>query len=259
MEEAARNLYAVGARPDALTNCLNFGNPEEPKVLGQFAEVVRGIAESARALDMAVPSGNVSFYNGGLGRAVMPTPVVMGTGIVRDIRRATTTDLKTEGDPLYVVGATAPEIGGSLYARQRKLQGFRIPPTDPRRLRVLGERLLRAQARGCVRAVHDVSDGGLAVALPEMAFGGGLGFSVDLAALGVDTPTSAVAVEGRSRWVVEVDSGKTEAFEDIFHGQPVAPIGGVTASGGHFRWNSRDLLTLDLSRLYSQWRAGFDV
>jgi phosphoribosylformylglycinamidine synthase len=258
VEEAARNLYAVGARPDALTNCLNFGNPEDAKVLGDFAEVVRGLSEAARAFDMAVPSGNVSFYNGGLGHGILPTPVLMATGLVPDVRHATTTDLKAEGDPLYLVGTTSPELGGSLYARRHRLRGYRIPPTNPRGVRELGERLLRATDRGYVRAAHDVSDGGLAVAVPEMAFGGGLGFSVDLAAAGLEDPLTSVVAEGGSRWVVEVDAGEVDPFERLFAKAAVAPIGSVAKAGGRFIWGARELARLDLAQLYAAWKSGLD-
>ncbi|HUI38265.1 MAG TPA: phosphoribosylformylglycinamidine synthase subunit PurL, partial [Thermoplasmata archaeon] len=113
VEEAARNLFAVGAAPDAFTDCLNFGNPEDPRVLFDFAEVVHGLALGARALGFAVPSGNVSFYNGGQGAEIPPTPVLMATGLMADYRRAVTSDLKAPGDALYVVGRSRPELGGS--------------------------------------------------------------------------------------------------------------------------------------------------
>ncbi len=256
VEEAARNLYAVGARPDAFTNCLNFGNPEDPRVLGLFAAVVRGLAEGARGLDLAVPSGNVSFYNEGLGAAIPPTPVLLATGIVPDVRRCTTVDLKEVGNPLYLVGASRPALGGSLWARRHRVRGEPIPPTQPARLRRTGEALLAAGRSGALRAVHDVSDGGLALTLIEMAFGGGLGFSVDLAATELPGPGLAAVAEGASRWVVEVDRTKVGAFERCLHADPVARLGSVTAMGGVFRWGERVEATVDLTELYSHWRAG---
>ena len=169
VEEAARNLYAVGARPDAISNCLNFGNPEDPAVLADFAAATRGLARGARALGFAIPSGNVSLYNGGLGAAIAPTPVLLATGIVRDLDRAVTADLKSAGDPLYLVGTSAPELGGSLWARRHGATRLRPPRPDPVRLRGLGEALVRSIERAYVRSAHDVSDGGLAVALAELS------------------------------------------------------------------------------------------
>ncbi len=256
VEEAARNLYAVGARPDAFTNCLNFGNPEDPRVLGQFAAVVRGLAEGARGLDLAVPSGNVSFYNGGLGAAIPPTPVLLATGIVPDVRHCTTVDLKEVGNPLYLVGTSRPELGGSLWARRHGIRGQPVPPTQPARLRRTGEALLSAGRSGTLRAVHDVSDGGLALTLIEMAFGGGLGFSVDLTATDLSGPGLAAVAEGASRWVVEVDRSKVETFERRMRGEPVARLGAVTGMAGIFRWGEHVEANLDLTELYSAWRGG---
>ncbi|MCI4354099.1 MAG: phosphoribosylformylglycinamidine synthase subunit PurL [Thermoplasmata archaeon] len=259
VEEAARNLYAVGARPDAFTNCLNFGNPEDPLVLGDFAEVTRGLAEGARAFDMMVPSGNVSLYNGGLGAGIPPTPVLMATGIVPDIRHAITSDLKAEGDLLYLVGTSAPMLGGSLWARLRGRTDLSLPPMTPAVTRRLGDRLLALGAKGDLAAAHDVSDGGLAVTLAEMAFGGGFGFSVDLAETGLDAAAQALAVEGASRWVVEVAPASAKSFEASLRGLPWKLLGQVTSNGGDLRWADRPVGRVDLDRLYALWRPGLGV
>jgi phosphoribosylformylglycinamidine synthase subunit PurL len=259
VEEAARNLYAVGARPDAFTNCLNFGNPEDPYVLGDFAAVTDGLARAARALGFAVPSGNVSFYNGGLGAEIMPTPVLLATGIVRDLAHAVTSDLKRAGDALYLVGRSRPELGGSLWARRHARGGLAVPRSDPGGVRAAGERLLVAGARGLVRAAHDVSDGGLAVTLSEMAFGGALGFAVDLDRTGLDTPGLAVAAEGGSRWVVEVPGDRTSRFERLFGGLPVARLGSVAPRDATLRWNGTSRASLSLGPLYERWRTGLGL
>ena len=259
VEEAARNLYAVGARPDAFTNCLNFGNPEDPKVLADFSAVTRGLAEGARALGFAVPSGNVSFYNGGLGAEIPPTPVLLATGLVDDVAHVATSDLKEAGDALYLVGASSDRLGGSLYARLRGLSGLRIAPTDPARLRRNGEGLLRALATGSVRAVHDVSDGGLAVALAEMAFGGGLGFTVDLEATGLGNPGSALVAEGASRFVVEVAPGRIPDLEASLPPTERRRIGAVAAEGGLLQWKGKTLARVDLKALYPRWRTGLGL
>ena len=259
VEEAARNLYSVGARPDAFTNCLNFGNPEDPRVLGDFASVTRGLARGARALGFAVPSGNVSFYNGGLGAEIPPTPVLLATGIVDDIGRAVTSDLKEPGNALYMVGRAAPELGGSLWARRHGRTGLALPRTDPSGLRRLGERLLSAGRHGLVRAAHDVSDGGLAVTLSEMAFGGGLGFAVDLEATGLGTPSLALAAEGRSRFVVEVPKSEARRFERSFVPSGCARLGGVVAADATLTWGTKTLATVPLPPLYDRWRFGLGL
>ncbi len=260
VEEAARNLYSVGAQPDAFTNCLNFGNPEDPKVLGDFSAVVQGLAEGARGLGFAVPSGNVSFYNGGLGAEIPPTPVLLATGIVPDVRQAITSDFKEEENPIYLLGRSARAAGGSLWARQSGIRGLDLPPTRPTELRRLGEKLVRAGRSGLVRAVHDVSDGGLAVTLAEMAFGGEVGFSVDLAATGLSTPQEALVVEGASRFVVEVARGEETRFEGRFRGLPWSRLGQVTRSRvGSFRWNEEPRASVELGSLYERWRAGLGI
>jgi len=259
VEEAARNLYCVGARPDAFTNCLNFGNPEDPRVLADFASVTQGLGAGARALGFAVPSGNVSFYNGGLGAEIPPTPVLLATGIVDDVDRAVTSDLKEQGNALYLLGRSAPELGGSLWARRNGRTGLAVPRPDPEGLRLLGERLLAAGRRGLVRAAHDVSDGGLAVTLAEMGFGGRCGFTVDLDATHLRSPCLALAAEGASRFVVEVPAARCRAFERAFGKLPVARLGTVEASDATLRWKGRTLATIRLASLYERWRTGLGL
>ena len=259
VEEAARSLYAVGARPDAFTNCLNFGNPEDPHVLWDFAQVTSALGSAAKALGFAVPSGNVSFYNGGLGAEIPPTPVLLATGLVPDIECVATSDLKRVGDRLYLLGRSAPELGGSLWARRQGTAALRVPRPDPSGLRRWGERLLGAHSAGWVRAAHDVSDGGLAVTLAEMAFGGGLGFSVDLAATGLSYPGVALATEGGSRVVVEVASRHAKSFEQRFRGLPLARLGEVASAGGTLCWAGEERTRVDLASLYPRWRGGLGL
>ncbi len=147
----------------------------------------------------------------------------MATGLVRDLRHVATSDLKEEGDALYLLGRTAPEMGGSLWARRKGEDGLRVPATDPSALRRLGDALVAAIERDWVRAAHDVSDGGLAVTLAEMAFGGRLGVDVDLIASGAAGPGTALAAEGASRFAVEVRSADRTRFERALRGLPCRP------------------------------------
>ncbi|HEV2520441.1 MAG TPA: phosphoribosylformylglycinamidine synthase subunit PurL [Thermoplasmata archaeon] len=258
VEEAARNLYAVGATPDALTDCLNFGNPEDPHVLDDFIETAEGIGRAARALGFALPSGNVSFYNGGQGESIPPTPVLMATGTLRDYRSAITSDLKEAGDSLYLIGASSPALGGSLYERRMGPPAGLPPETMPGRVRRMGSAIVAASGSGCLRAAHDVSDGGLAVTLFEMAAGGGLGFTVDLERTGLAGPGIALVAEGASRWVVEVDAGRTREFERSFQGLPIARLGAVGEGSGALEWGGRAVGEIDWERLYPVWRSGWE-
>ena len=259
VEEAARNLYSVGARPDAFTDCLNFGNPEDPRVLADFAAVTEGLGRAARALGFAVPSGNVSFYNGGLGAEIPPTPVLMATGILPDLAHAVTSDLKRPGDDLYLVGRSRPELGGSLWARRTGHGRLAVPRADPKAVRSAGEGLLRAGAHGFVRAAHDVSDGGLAVTLSEMAFGGDLGFSVDLDRTGLAGAGLALVAEGASRWVVEVSPEHTGRFERALRRVPYVRFGSVTEGAAELRWAGRTLASVPRDALYERWRSGLGL
>jgi len=178
--EAWRNLTAIGARPLAVTDNLNFGNPERPRVMGQFVGCVQGIGEACRALDFPVVSGNVSLYNETNGQAIPPTPAIGAVGLIDDLGQRVDLALKEAGDALILIGETRGHLGASLYLRD--ILGRRAgdaPPVD-----LVAERRNGDFIRGLIRdgqltAVHDLSDGGLAVALAEMALAGGLGAELD--------------------------------------------------------------------------------
>src|SRR2546422_941529 len=159
VDEVCRNLVAVGASPHSLTNCLNFGNPEKPDRLWSFREAVRGIGSSAKALGIPIPSGNVSFYNEWSRGPCPPTPVVLGVGIVEDLRHCVTSDFKHAGDPVVLVGSTQAELGGSEYLRLRGGTAP-VPSVDPMGLRASMDPLLRAVRAGTGAAAHDLSQGG---------------------------------------------------------------------------------------------------
>ena len=254
VEEAARNLYAIGARPDALTNCLNFGNPEQPRVMGDFHRSVRGLARAASDLGMAVPSGNVSFYNGGLGEEIPPTPVVLAVGIHPDLRRLVTSDLKKEGNLLYALGATDPSLGGSHYLRVWGGQESTVPPYAAPAVRNLGESLVTLGQQGLLRSAHDVSEGGLGVALAEMAFGGGLGFDVELATSAGMPFWRALLAEGGPRWVLEVDPSQRAGVERALAGTAHAYLGRTTHQGGIIRSGGKVRVNLELEAIYPRWR-----
>src|SRR5262245_14080524 len=174
--EAWRNLTAVGARPLALTDNLNFGNPERPEIMGQFVGCIRGIAEACRALDFPVVSGNVSLYNETNGRAILPTPSIGGVGVLDDFTRSASIAFKGEGEAILLLGETQGWLGQSLYLRDicGREEGA-PPPVDLAAERRNGDFVRELIAEGVVTAMHDVSDGGLLVALAEMAMASGVG------------------------------------------------------------------------------------
>jgi phosphoribosylformylglycinamidine synthase subunit PurL len=201
--ESWRNLTAVGAEPLALTDNMNFGNPERPEIMGQFVGAIEGMREAGLALDYPVVSGNVSLYNETSGRAILPTPVIGGVGLIGDARDAVDFALKRDGDALILVGETVGHLGCSLYLRE--IEGSEAgapPPVDLAAERRNGD-FVRAQIRaGRVAACHDLSDGGLFAALAEMAMAGGRG--VQLEPLSTDLPRHAYLFgEDQARYLVE--------------------------------------------------------
>ncbi len=229
VDELVRNLVAVGARPHSMTNCLNFGNPEVPERMGEFVETLRGVGEVLRYLDLPTPSGNVSFYNETLDSYVPPTASLMGVGLMDDVSKAVTSDLKAASNRIYMVGRTRDQMAGSaLYARYDAPHP-RAPGVDLKLLSASVDALLEAMGKGWLASCHDVSDGGLAVALAEMCIGGQLGAAVDIAPLGRTRPVAMLFSESNTRWVIEVPPGKARSVESRFKkaGVPLTKLGTV--------------------------------
>jgi phosphoribosylformylglycinamidine synthase len=166
--EAARNVVVSGAKPVAITNCLNFGNPYKPEIYWQFQEAVAGIAEACHVLETPVTGGNVSFYNESPDRAVYPTPVIGMLGILEDVRHATTAFFKKAGDEIALIGANQEEIGGSEFLKVIHGQvAGECPFIDLQEEKSIQAACLEAIQSGWLSSAHDVSDGGLGVAMAE--------------------------------------------------------------------------------------------
>jgi phosphoribosylformylglycinamidine synthase len=202
--EAWRNITAVGGRPLAITDNLNFGNPERPEIMGQFVGCLKGISEAARALDFPVVSGNVSLYNETNGRGILPTPSIGGVGLLDDFTKSATLALKAEGEAILLIGETHGWLGQSVYLRDicGREEGA-PPPVD-----LAAERRNGDVVRGMIHArtataAHDVSDGGLLIALAEMAIAGGIGASL-LAAPSSIVPHAYWFGEDQARYIVTV-------------------------------------------------------
>ncbi|MBI4274983.1 MAG: phosphoribosylformylglycinamidine synthase II, partial [Rhizobiales bacterium] len=202
--EAWRNLTAVGATPLALTDNLNFGNPERPEIMGQFVGCVRGIAEACKALDFPVVSGNVSLYNETNGRAILPTPTIGGVGLLNDFMKSVNLRFKSEGEAILLIGETKGWLGQSLYLRDicGREEGA-PPPVDLAAEKRVGDFVRGLIGEGHLTAVHDVSDGGLLVALAKMALASGIGAMLDAAPEGI--PAHAFWFgEDQARYVVTI-------------------------------------------------------
>ena len=177
--ETYRNICATGAAPLAVTNCLNFGNPERPDIMGQFVGAVEGIAEACEALNYPVVSGNVSLYNETNGEAIPPTPAIGGVGVIDDVAKAVRVSGAEAGEELIAIGVTRGWLGQSLYLRELfGMEEGAPPPVDLESERKIGELIRKLIDEGLVTACHDVADGGLLVAAAEMALGAGRGLNL---------------------------------------------------------------------------------
>jgi phosphoribosylformylglycinamidine synthase len=225
--EAWRNLTAVGATPLALTDNLNFGNPERPEAMGQLVEAIRGIGEACRALDFPVVSGNVSLYNETQGRGILPTPAIGGVGLVADVTKTAKLAFKAAGEAILLVGGTKGWLGQSVYLRDicGREEGA-PPPVDLAAERRNGDFVRALITAGSVTAVHDLSDGGLAVALAEMAMASGIG--ARLSKLPATLPAHAFLFgEDQGRYLLTVAEDEVDALrrEAAAAGVPLAVIG----------------------------------
>ncbi|MDQ3662252.1 MAG: AIR synthase related protein, partial [Actinomycetota bacterium] len=228
--EAARNVACTGARPAAVTNCLNFGNPEKPEVMWSFQEVVRGIADSCSALGLPVTGGNVSFYNETSGLAIVPTPVIGMLGALEDAGAAVGIGFRAERDVIALLGNTDPhDFGASDYAAMVHGElGGSVPYLDLERERALHRLLAQAAADRLLSSAHDLSGGGLAVALAESALAAGLGFRLVGAEGGMELHRWLFS-ESPSRALVSIAPEKLESLRvaAAARGVPLTTLGEV--------------------------------
>lgn len=251
--EAARNIICSGAEPLAITDCLNFGNPEKPEIFWQLEKAADGMSEACRTLSTPVIGGNVSLYNEIDGEAIYPTPVVGMVGLIKDVKHITTQNFKNEGDLIYVVGEAKPEFGGSEL--QKCLEGKifgRAPEIDLNIEHGRQQQILAAIQAGTVKSAHDLSEGGLAVALSESLFGGNsLGAAVTLSG---DAVTELFS-ETQSRFLLSVSPEQKEAFEAIV--KDATRIGIVTNDTklSITSENEQALVEANIQELQSAWKG----
>ena len=227
--ETWRNITAVGAKPLAITDCLNFGNPERPEIMGQFAGCIQGMGEACRALDYPVISGNVSLYNETNGKGILPTPAIGGVGLLADASKMVRVALPEDGLTLILIGESAGHLGQSLYLRE--LLGREEGPPPPVDLAVErrnGDMVRQAIEDGLVAACHDLSDGGLAVALAEMCVAGGRGANVALPE-GAAEPHALLFGEDQARYCIATARPDEILARADAAGVPAAALG---KSGG---------------------------
>jgi phosphoribosylformylglycinamidine synthase II len=256
--ECWRNLTAVGARPLAITDCMNFGSPERPEIMGEFVGAVEGMRDACAALDFPVVSGNVSLYNETNGVAIPPTPAIGGVGLIGEIAHMASLALKEDGDLLLLLGDEAGHLGQSTYMQimTDRLEGA-PPPVDLAAERHVGDLVRGLVMAGATSAVHDVSDGGLLVAIAEMALAGGKGVTLE-------APPSALPAhaswfgEDQARYVVAASPEKADAIHKAaaVAGVPVRLLG--TVGGDAIALPGETALTLSaLKAAHEGWLPRF--
>jgi phosphoribosylformylglycinamidine synthase II len=267
--EAARNVVCVGARPLAITNCLNFASPERAEVMWSFSEVIDGMSDACRAFNTPVVSGNVSFYNETEGRGILPTPVIGMVGLIEDVRRAVQHGFKREGDIIALLGVTGDDLSISEYAAtvegrkaDEMIREGRVPVLDLELEKRVQEACLRAAEGGLLRSAHDCSDGGLAVALSECCFSSlnrrATGAAVELSsALPVAT---LLFSESPSRIIISFDEAALVQIKDIA-AETNCPLTLLGRTGGEklsIKANGQEVVHLSVRELEDAWRTSLE-
>jgi len=264
VEESFRNLVCVGARPHSLTDCLNFGNPEKPDRMGDFEMACKGIGDMVRAFNVPVVSGNVSLYNETEVGNVPPTPTIVSFGLIEDISKCITSDLKGEGNMLYLIGSTFKEMGGSAYHRLIGSKCSCVPSVDMKRSLGAMEAMLEMNGDDLLLSAHDLSDGGLGVCIAEMCIGGGVGADIGISRIGAFTghesmrPDTKLFSESCSRYLVEVPLPNAGKVEDCLsrHDVPYVKLGTVMGDRLVVREGSDVLIDLPVRQIDDNWRNG---
>jgi phosphoribosylformylglycinamidine synthase len=256
--EAWRNLTAVGARPLALTDNLNFGNPERPEIMGQFVGCVRGIGAACKALDFPVVSGNVSLYNETNGRAILPTPTIGGVGLLADFTKSATLAFKREGEAILLVGETQGWLGQSLYLRDIcGREDGAPPPVDLVEERENGDFVRALILDGTATAAHDLSDGGLLVALTEMAMASRIGATLAAAPNDIE-PHAFWFGEDQARYLVTVTPDAVEVViaRAAAASIPIARLG-TTGGAALAIAGERAMSVTALSEQFERWLPAY--
>ncbi|MFA4835303.1 MAG: phosphoribosylformylglycinamidine synthase subunit PurL [Dehalococcoidia bacterium] len=252
--EAARNVVCVGAKPLALTDCLNFGNPERLDIYWQLEQCIRGMASACEALGVPVISGNVSLYNETRGQSIYPTPVVGVLGLIEDIDKRCTMSFKDEGDLVFLMGQSGDDLAGSQYLETICGKVAGKPSIDMEFEKRLQECLLSAIGEGIIKSAHDCSDGGLAVALAESCIAGGIGFEGDVKT----SPRIDAALFGetQSRVVVSVEPANLKKLQKLAAGQKV-PLQKLGFARGK-RFVVKEMIDLPLEQAADAWNNGLE-
>jgi len=268
--EAARNNVCVGARPIAVTNCLNFASPERPEVMRSFSDVIDGMKEACEAFETPVVSGNVSFYNETEGRGILPTPTIGMVGLIEDARKIITQGFKAEGDLIALLGLTKDDLAASEYAQtilgfstDELIETGKVPEIDLDLEKRVQQTCLSLADKILLKSAHDCSDGGLAVAIAESCFSSlnrkATGAEIDLKDEGLDVATHLFS-ESPSRIVISFSPEKLSEVEAIVgeNDCPFAVIGKVSGADLKIKINGEEKVSAFVSELENTWKTSLE-
>jgi len=266
--EAARNVACVGAKPIAVTNCLNFASPERPEVMRSFSDVIDGMAEACNVFETPVVSGNVSFYNETEGRGILPTPTIGMVGLIDDTRKIITQGFKNEGDVIAILGTTKDDLSVSEYAQtvlglstEELIENGRVPQIDLALEKQVQDTLLKLADEMLVQSAHDCSDGGLAVALAESCFSSlgreAVGATIDLQANGLSAQALLFG-ESPSRVVITFAPEDLEKIRQAVRDCPFEVIGTVGNDMLKIAIDGEDSVSQSVMELEGIWETSLE-
>lgn len=261
IDEAIRNNISCGGRRIALLDNFSWGNPRNPEELGKLVLACKACYDGAIAYETPFISGKDSLYNEyieEIPKSIPPTLVITAIGIIPDIRKSVTSDFKRSGSYVYILGFTSDELGGSMFYKIKNIQGGKTPCPNPERARLIFEKVTKAIDRGLIKACHDCSEGGLAVAIAEMCIAGNLGVEIDLEKVptNLNRNYKILFSESNSRFIVEVAQGYEKEFEHVMKNISFAKIGYVTSDRMLiFKSKGKEVINLTLSEVEKAWRS----
>jgi phosphoribosylformylglycinamidine synthase len=268
--EAARNNVCVGAKPIAVTNCLNFASPERPEVMWSFSEVVDGMKEACEAFETPIVSGNVSFYNETEGRGILPTPTIGMVGLIEDARKIITQGFKAQGDIIALLGETKNDLAASEYEQtilglttDELIENGEVPALDLDLEKRVQETCLKLADKFLINSAHDCADGGLAVALAESCFSSlnrtATGAEIDLKDENLDAATHLFS-ESPSRIIVGFPAEKLDEVEATAKANdcPFQIIGKVSGEDLKININGEEIVSASVSELETAWKTSLE-
>ena len=266
--EGARNNVCVGAKPIAVTNCLNFASPERPEVMWSFSEVIDGMTEACKVFETPVISGNVSFYNETDGKGILPTPTIGMVGLLEDVRKLITQGFKNEGDLIALLGITNDDLSVSEYAQtvlgyttDELIESGEVPKLDLNLEKLVQDTCLKLSDKNLLKSAHDCSDGGLAVAIAESCFSSlnrdAVGAEINLTGENLDSAAQLFS-ESPSRIIVSFSAENLETVKEIVGDCPFAVIGKVTGDILKISINDEEAISAKIEDLENVWKHSLE-